>query len=1171
MKRRLFAAILAALVLAALILPAAADTFIYLWTSNLHDEPEDPMAFTSYSAAEGYKTPSRVYDYEKLAGNMDSLEEAGRLEGVHLRRLGVWSDYVSRAFRVAENLAPNTYNEKFADLPVEPGYALEGIRGLGKDSSFTNFEEGSFSIKEETLQEALNWSGLGIAREGENSLNSYYGRLTFNYNPCILVETLQLDYLGEMKTYTVEYVVMLSLDYYIQFSFSNVTIKDGRVHMDIDGREGYRYSVTTDLNTNFHSGMAYIPPAEEEAKDRAREQYDVFRKETRKEAPFSENLHSISIKDAAGVFELRDVEGGKNLVLRVEKEGLRLEFIVDGVLLGDPVIQNVEQNAGDNPGEDGGTELNPDIVEGRPGQAHDPEPGKTGEGGISVPGAIGLSLAGTAAAGIGAGAVVGGSGDEKKKPGPRKKYIMYIQKDFGDALRRGAKPVTVRARMAEADGKGAQRDRDDLTAKITAQGRGLEVRSLSFAGRYMEAQVFVPAGSAGDRAAVTFTFTGPGGAFNNTVSFRLVDGPSLRFCEETGEAGAFRLGSAGTTLEMIPGDGFTYREKFMLVDATVPPEPEDMTSDKVPGFEISFKKTARQYVYELIVKNNTPAEKNEDIFRLPTERDFTLRVRVQGEEKPVEGYVTLRLWPEGITVASQQKGEKNGVKYLRVQAFERENAGAMDKKWLPSRFEPTLAVRGQDKALINPKGVEFTFEKLEGAGGLGTRADKEENLAKKYEYRLAADDRNGRYVCDMEPGAHLCEPADGTFLMVLLPMGAAYEGQTFSSRLPVRLRGKDPDPMEGWEEEYKKLRERIEEYSLSAEKDKWLHKLELLALEPRCSTVQLRLVSKAIIRNYMRYWLIESTAQRNEAEIYDTIVSQLEWVKFFGDCAFSLLVSAYAGPVAEAVISPAKDYFTSAIGELIAAANYGEKIDITIVERFEFVKNLTAAGDNLVGGAISITSWRTAAATLGGYFVYASIRSYFTKLKETGESDLFGALTSGFADMTVNALKAGASKLLGKWLEGETFQKKIGPYITKYVKETKFVNLQARYNAWQQLYGDLALKGASKEASVALTDVVDKYIVELFGAGIGKVKELTVDKVNTSSRFEYKEGALYFTFALGLSQYTMHEVSLNLNRMLMNIASPGYTMLYDLIFGQVPAAESTIQVPKDPPLPPEKK
>ena len=84
-KRRLFAAILAALVLAALILPAAADTFIYLWTSNLHDEPADPMAFTSYSAAEGYKTPSRVYDYEKLAGNMDSLEEAGREVSARLR------------------------------------------------------------------------------------------------------------------------------------------------------------------------------------------------------------------------------------------------------------------------------------------------------------------------------------------------------------------------------------------------------------------------------------------------------------------------------------------------------------------------------------------------------------------------------------------------------------------------------------------------------------------------------------------------------------------------------------------------------------------------------------------------------------------------------------------------------------------------------------------------------------------------------------------------------------------------------------------------------------------------------------------------------------------------------------------------------------------------------
>ena len=97
------------------------------------------------------------------------------------------------------------------------------------------------------------------------------------------------------------------------------------------------------------------------------------------------------------------------------------------------------------------------------------------DGGVSIPAAIAIGLLGTGAA-VAAGAAASGAGgasgaaagtdggrsgeDERKK----KRYKMYIQKDFGDAIRKGADPVTVCARIAEVSEDGTERDRNDLTA-----------------------------------------------------------------------------------------------------------------------------------------------------------------------------------------------------------------------------------------------------------------------------------------------------------------------------------------------------------------------------------------------------------------------------------------------------------------------------------------------------------------------------------------------------------------------------------------------------------------------------------------------------------------------------------------------------------------------------------
>jgi hypothetical protein len=80
----------------------------------------------------------------------------------------------------------------------------------------------------------------------------------------------------------------------------------------------------------------------------------------------------------------------------------------------------------------------------------------------TVVGLLGLAAA---AAGAGAaGSANGGASKENQKQGSS--YKMYVRKDFGNKIRRGAKHVFVYARMAEVKDDGAEVERPDLTEQI---------------------------------------------------------------------------------------------------------------------------------------------------------------------------------------------------------------------------------------------------------------------------------------------------------------------------------------------------------------------------------------------------------------------------------------------------------------------------------------------------------------------------------------------------------------------------------------------------------------------------------------------------------------------------------------------------------------------------------
>lgn len=791
----------------------------------------------------------------------------------------------------------------------------------------------------------------------------------------------------------------------------------------------------------------------------------------------------------------------------------------------------------------------------------------TGEdGGVSIPASIviGVLAAGTGIAGV---AIAGGTtnltADPTEADKKRKLYKMYVQKDFGDAIRKGSKQASiVRARMAEIDELCNEKDRLDLTKKIVASSVDMEIVNTRVNGRYLEATVRVRENYENDKAILTFTFVGEGGQFINNIVFRVVDGAELQFVLVGEAEGTYDVNCG---IDAIKGDGFTYDATFEVVNATTPPKKEDISASVNNNFDIEFEETDKPARFKMLVKNKSVCENENDIFAEVQEERFEINVKLEDEEKPLTGYVRVNLYPEGITVKSTEKGEKGSAKYIQIQAYEKEKSEGLDGNWQATEIKIYLAIKGDKKVIINPKEAEYEFEKLTDAGGMGSSVDIERSIANKYEYKEEFDKNNynePRYT--FMPNSHLEDPDDGSFFMVYLPIKAKYDGHNYENNIPLRLRGKDPDPMEKeWQKEYDKLKERIQKYTTPENKSKWEEKLYSLVGEAKPSVEELRLTSKYVVMQYMRYWTVEAEKHLDDAKMYDKIVDYLEWAKFFGDCAFSYIITAYAGtaaPVVDAIVSPVKDFTCEAVGEMIACWSRGQSVEF---DKFDFVKVALEAGDNIISGNISLTDWRKAASTLGMYFAYATLKNFYINLVENDQCDLYGALIAGFKDLTKNALKAMAGKVFDAVLKHfASSRKKISIKIGQFITE----NLGAGKTFDLRNMGDLNRAGFLR-----------KVLDELFGKGVEKVlldpaKEIHDSFIESDTDIGFNENnelVVKVYFYVDDERYT---ATINLTKIFIYgtavVAPVNFFMyLYDQYFGKVPSSNSLIEKPNDPPLP----
>ena len=197
----------------------------------------------------------------------------------------------------------------------------------------------------------------------------------------------------------------------------------------------------------------------------------------------------------------------------------------------------VKSKAKEKKGEDKGKSFSASVVEGVVAVGAAAIGGAAVAGGIVGGAAVGGSV-GSSAAGAGGGSSGGADGGPDPADGEepadddedkRKRYKMYVSKQFGSSILRGAAPVMVYARIAEVSGDGRETDRPDLSARIAVSpgSGGLRVQdrgTVPLDGRtYKAAQLAAGPELTAAEASVLFSYRGAGGSFTREIVFQIAD------------------------------------------------------------------------------------------------------------------------------------------------------------------------------------------------------------------------------------------------------------------------------------------------------------------------------------------------------------------------------------------------------------------------------------------------------------------------------------------------------------------------------------------------------------------------------------------------------------------------------------------------------------------------
>ncbi len=801
--------------------------------------------------------------------------------------------------------------------------------------------------------------------------------------------------------------------------------------------------------------------------------------------------------------------------------------------------EEVTQNASETAGETG-TDFSTDIVE---GDEEKEEPQKDDdEGSISLPGAVAVGVGATAAGAAGAAAAASSlSGGAETAEEDKKRYRMYVGKNFGDAIRKGASPVAVTARIAEI-GKGGEKSRDDLTRNISVSGTGVSIVSAALKGSVLEALVSADEASQAKEGTVTFSYAGLGGNFKNNIVFRLVGKPYLRFPEVTAGGDKWTL-NADIWVDMIAGDEKTYPVLIYFEDAIG--DPTVLKFGDSDDLKVSSRPADRLHTFYADIANRTlKVEGDGSAFAEIEERYVSVHAEFENGDQ-VDGIINIRLYPEGLVVRPDPERVEDSQ--MLLNAYEDDifygDDVAPTPRFLPTRFRVMVALSTKDGArIIDGDKAGIKMGKLIGEEGAAA------GLAEKFDYELS----NVGSEYTMVSKRAIVE-ADVPFLMKL-PVSCEVEGELFEAEVPVRVLGLKPAPLQDWQMELKKVIYAIKRFVDDGEKRTyWVMILKRHMDSGNYSAYTLRMMWWGIYYEYYDFEVSVGAGYLFKAEVVDWMLSGAELTKWVCGVAFSYCADAYTGnPIAGAFVQMAYEFAMDSIEELTDAFINGRSFDY---ERLNSFKHIADAGNNIAGSMMtdSLVIGKPGvkmqnAKFIGMYFGFLVIKNFLDKMNESGEIDLPGAIFAALKDMTTTMFKVIAGHLFGAWIKNREFQKQATNRLAKYIAR-----------GYTTFKGDKLVKGG---------ELAKKFLEECVGEGVGTIIEAAENKYQTSEFGVAENGDFTITFRLWESEGSDPICCrINLTKSFTFAFYGPYSplvILYDLIFGQLTGEPAMVSFPEDP-------
>ncbi len=849
---------------------------------------------------------------------------------------------------------------------------------------------------------------------------------------------------------------------------------------------------------------------------------------------------------------------------------------------GERKVQKDTTEAKKDAGEDEGKDVNANIL------LPKIDSGRVDAGAI----VLGVGAAIVAAGGIGASVSSG-----NKKTGSKKqqvRYKMYVYKDFGDAIQKGAAPAKVYARMSKIiDGK--EQDCPEQTARIQVRSAGLNASIVGIENSYMAAEVSAEDVPGLDQGTLMFYLIGPGGEYQREIIFRITGEPKIVFPLER-EEGVWDLNTNADTVQMIAGLGGDERLRFVFVDASE--EPKAIRFIDTDGFDITAQKdTKLAFTYYACIENKTaPIEKESYVFAERKDQQITIEAEFSKEVK-VRGYFTIELFPDGLSVLisgvpnplrSKTPGRRQvlvrGWMEIISYATREKDALTLDPLIPSTDFNPCYAVldeNGKTRIFLDAK--SFSFEDLQ------TDDENTNSILAKNHYDIRWRE-NGYSVIprDSIPGI------DQDYF-ALIPMTADTTAGSDRIEIPVRLVGEPFDPLKGWNEEFAGLCKTAIRYFPGDVAKGYVQYIKEHFSDPNVwDTSALRMMRYKVIDESQKFWLNEYNNQMRFIDRYD--LQEFIFKKpprYIADLAFAIVAKYYWGEK-DIFIVPFKDLIVDTIDEAIWNYTFTGEIDVDVQEKINeqavnMLENAISLDD--ASAAMNPEACKKLIPVLIAYILMDWVKNY----SKMDPKDFWESWRTTWFDLTAMALKKlvgeGLSKAMrsgpvnrffeNKWMRnlnecipGIAKGKFTKPGLdgAKAFVKTGNVDISSIRNdgVWFATH-----KPTGKEAFVLLEDmsyvgyrdVVEKLLGDIFGFGICWLTENALETVKDYA----PEREITFTFKpiwLGLDEdYEDLVVHINASMLFTTdagLSSKAFGFIYDYMFGPVAPMLLGHQAPVDP-------